>query len=158
MKRFSLFFFAILFVFAVSGFAQTRLSRQQKKAEEYIRKSEAEWAASVATGDSSVIERILADDFCGVDPKGPFYDKKSMVANTKEAPKYFKSNSLDGVKIRFFGENFAVAQGTESWEQFNGKKGQWVWTDTWVKRIGVWQIVAAQDLVPAARVEPPGAK
>jgi len=41
----------------------------QKEAERYISESERQWAESVASGDTSVIERILADDFVGVDPK-----------------------------------------------------------------------------------------
>src|SRR4051794_1397994 len=65
----------------------------QKEAERYIVDSERQWAESVATGDTTVLERILADDFVGVDPKGPFYDKAKMIAHTREAPKYFASTS-----------------------------------------------------------------
>ena len=79
-----------------------------KKAEEYIRESEKQWAESVASGDTSVIKRILADDFIGVDPEGNQYDKQSMVRGTFTARTYFKSNHLNDVKIRFY-ENFAIA-------------------------------------------------
>jgi hypothetical protein len=41
-----------------------------KVAERYIVESERQWAASVATGDTSTEQRILADDFIGVDPGG----------------------------------------------------------------------------------------
>ena len=132
------------------GWAQTSNSTNSPKqtaAERYIRDSEAKWAESVATGDSSVVERILADDFIGVDPNGKVYGKVEMIADTKTAPKYFRSNKLDYVNIRFFG-NTAVAQGSESWERQNGTLGQFVWMDTWVKRKGKWQIVAAEDLIP----------
>ena len=44
-------------------------AENQKEAERYILESERQWAESVATGDASAIERILADDFVGVDPK-----------------------------------------------------------------------------------------
>src|SRR5690242_15802416 len=57
--------------------------------ERYIRESESQWAESVANGDASVVERILADDFLGVDPDGNVYDKAKMVADTREAPKEF---------------------------------------------------------------------
>jgi hypothetical protein len=52
------------------------------------------------------------------------------------------------VKVRFFGDT-AVAQGSESWERRTGKPrlGRFVWTDTWVRRNGHWQIVAAEDLI-----------
>jgi hypothetical protein len=126
-------------------------SSGQKEAEDYIRKSESEWAESVANGDAAVIERILADDFVGVDPKGKLYDKPTMISETKEGPKHFVSNHLEDVKIRFFGDNTAVAQGSESWVRRNGEHGRFVWTDTWILRNGRWQIVAAEDLIPPTK-------
>jgi ketosteroid isomerase-like protein len=118
----------------------------QKEAEHYITESERQWAESVASGDRSVIQRILADDFIGVDPKGQHYDKAKMISETADGPKYFVSNHLNDIKIRFYGDS-AVAQGNESWERKNGERGRFVWTDTWIRRNGQWQIVAAEDLI-----------
>ena len=126
----------------------------QKEAERYIRESESQWAESVANGDSSVIEKILADDFVGVDIKGHHYDKPKMVTETADGPKYFVSNHLNDVKIRFYGDT-AIAQGSESWERRNGERGRFVWTDTWLRRNGRWQIVAAEDLI-APEAKSPG--
>lgn len=119
-------------------------------AERYIRDSERQWAESVASGDSSVVARILADDFVGVDPKGRQYTKAQMVADTRTAPQYFASNHLNDVRVRFYG-SMAVAQGSESWVRRKGepKHGRFVWTDTWLVRNGKWQIVAAEDLTVA---------
>lgn len=75
--------------------------RDHREAERYIIESERAWAESVATGDSSVVERILADDFVGVDPKGRAYDKSRMVSETREASKYFVSNHANEIKVRF---------------------------------------------------------
>ena len=118
----------------------------QKQAERYIIESERQWAESVATGDSSVVERILADDFVGVDPKGRLYDKAKMIADTRDSRQNFVSNHLNEVKVRFYGET-AIAQGDESWERRTGERGRFVWTDTWIRRNGRWQIVAAEDLI-----------
>ncbi len=119
-----------------------------EKAEQYIRESEKQWAEAVASGDSTVIQRILADDFIGVDTKGSQYNKQHEVHGTADAPKYFKSNHLNDVKIRFYG-NTAVAQGDETWVRYSGEQltGRFVWTDTWVLRNDKWQIVAAEDLI-----------
>ena len=46
------------------------------------------------------------------------YNKDHEVHNTPEGPKYFKSNHLNDIKIRFYG-NMAVAQGDEI--MINGK-------------------------------------
>jgi ketosteroid isomerase-like protein len=126
----------------------TSCARQgsQHDAERYIIESERQWAESVASGDSSVVERILADDFVGVDPEGRLYDKAKMISMTPDGPKLFASNHANAVKVRFYGDA-AVAQGDETWERRNGERGRFVWTDTWVRRNGKWQIVAAEDLI-----------
>jgi len=148
MKKVLFFALTLLLVSSATAQTQRRTKPDRTSAEAYIRASEAQWAESVASGDTKAIERILADDFIGTDPKGNLYDKATMIADTKDAPKYFVSNHLDQVKIRFFG-NTAVAQGSESWERRNGERGRFVWTDTWVRRNGRWQIVAAEDLIAA---------
>jgi ketosteroid isomerase-like protein len=144
----------VLATLVCCGFCSCRPSYDQKEAERYITESEKQWAESVASGDKSVIERILADDFVGVDPKGGLYDKAKMVSETADAPKYFASNHLNEVKIRFYGDT-AIARGNESWERKNGERGRFVWTDTWLRRNGRWQIVAAEDLIaPQPTVSP----
>jgi Domain of unknown function (DUF4440) len=118
----------------------------EKETERYIVESERQWAESIATGDATTIERILADDFLGVNPKGTLYDKAKIITDTRNAPQYFVSNHLNEVKVRFYG-NTAIAQGDESWERRTGERGRFVWTDTWLRRNGRWQIVAAEDLI-----------
>jgi len=113
----------------------------------YIEKAESDWAETVATHDCSVLERILADDLVGVDVNGSTYTKAANVNTCKTQTSSFASNHLDEVKIRFYGDT-AIAQGSESWKLKNGKSGKFVWTDTWLKRNGKWQIVAAEDLIP----------
>jgi aminopeptidase C len=95
----------------------------------------------------SVLERVLADDFVGVDIDGSHYSKADAIKDFRTHPSEFASNHLNGVEIRFYGDT-AVAQGNESWKKKNGTLGKFVWTDTWIKRAGKWQIVAAEDLVP----------
>jgi uncharacterized protein DUF4440 len=116
----------------------------ENEARQYITESERQWAESVATGQTGDVERIVADDFVGIDTHGKTYDKAQMIADTRKGPEYFVSNHLNNVEIRFYGNT--VAQGSESWEKRNGDRGRFVWTDTWLRRNGRWQIVAAEDL------------
>jgi ketosteroid isomerase-like protein len=117
-------------------------------AERYIKESERLWAESSATGDTPFVERIVAEDFVGVDPDGGFYDKAKEIADTRESPKEFISNHVNEVKVRFYGDT-AIAQGSESWVRRTQTplRGRYVWTDTWIRRKGKWQIVAAEDLM-----------
>jgi ketosteroid isomerase-like protein len=149
MKVFGTLCFTILLYSSSFLFAKP-VDKSQTESERYIIESERQWAESVASGETNAIERILADDFVGVSPEGAMYDKKTMVADTRTAPQVFLSNHLNGVKVRFFGDT-AVAQGSESWEKRKGQPryGRFVWTDTWIRRNGQWQIVAAEDLTLA---------
>jgi len=135
-----------LAIIGVLSLCDCTVRKDQKETERYILDSEHQWAESVATGDTSSIERILADDFIGVDPKGHLYTKRQMIDETRNAPKYFVSNRLNDVKVRFYGKA-AIAQGSETWEKHSGERGRFVWTDTWLQRNGRWQIVAAEDLI-----------
>jgi ketosteroid isomerase-like protein len=113
----------------------------------YIRQAESDWAGSVVTNDVSVIERILADDFVGVDIDGSHYSKADVIKDYRTKPSEFASNHVNEVVVRFYGDA-AVAQGSESWKKKDGTPGTFFWTDTWIKRHGKWQVVAAEDLVP----------
>ena len=113
-------------------------------AERYIRAGEAEWAASVATSDASILKRILADDFVWVlDDR--VLDKPTAVREAEDGPGKFVSNRLDYAHIRFFGAT-AVVQGREHWVKRDPhREGHFIWTDTWMLCGGTWKIVNSQD-------------
>jgi ketosteroid isomerase-like protein len=121
----------------------------QQATEQYIRQCEAQWAEDTASGKTENVQQFLAEDFIGVDTSGKMYDKKKEIQGLADDAKHFVSNHVNEIKIRFFGDT-AVAQGSESWvgKEADGKerRGRFVWTDTWVKRDGKWQVVAAEDL------------
>ena len=135
-----------LVILGMLCFCGCSVQNRQEETKRYILESERQWAESVATGDTSAIQRILADDFIGVDPKGHQYNKQQMLDETRNAPKYFVSNRLNDVKVRFY-HRTAIAQGSETWEKRSGERGRFVWTDTWLRRKGRWQIFAAEDLI-----------
>ena len=142
MRRLSLNLTLLLVAHLMS--AQTNERSEDRT---YIQKAESEWAESVTNHDCAVLERILADEFVGVDVDGTHYSKADTANDCKTKPSKFEFNHLDKVEIRFF-QDMAVAQGSESWKLKRGTAGKFVWTDTWLKRNGKWQIVAAEDLIP----------
>jgi hypothetical protein len=142
-----LIFIAILLLF--TPMVVVRSADDHAKDRAYIRQGESDWAESLVTNGVSVLERILADDFVGVEIDGSHYSKADAIKDYRTHPSEFVSNHLDEVEIRFFGDA-AVAQGSESWKKKDGTAGKFVWTDTWIRRDGKWQVVAAEDLVPPA--------
>jgi Domain of unknown function (DUF4440) len=112
---------------------------------------ERKWAEGVCT-NNGVISELLADDFQGTSTRGERYNKEDELRDEK-APHSGHGCALDDTRVRFFslssGEDVAILYGSE---HAIGKdkthpyaKQCQVWTDTWLKRDGKWQIAAAQD-------------
>jgi hypothetical protein len=117
-------------------------------AERYIKQKEAEWAEQSVSNDDGLLRRLLADDYIGVSSSAQVETKKRQIEEALAAqkqPSEFVSNRVDYVDVRFFSDNLAVAQGQESWVLTNGEHGRYIWTDTWLRRKGQWQIIASQD-------------
>jgi hypothetical protein len=97
-------------------------------------------------GPQPGLKDVFADDFQGTSTSGSRYGKQevTLTGNNRQC-------ELGDVKIHFFGDNLAMAYGSESSiaKGADGKeyKRCLVWTDTWLKRGGKWQIIAAQDNV-----------
>lgn len=94
------------------------------------------------------LEEVFADDFQGTAPDGTRYGKEEAVAPLKNPDRQCK---FGDVKVHFFGDDLAIAYGNESSirKGADGKeyKRCLAWTDTWLKRDGKWQLIAAQDNV-----------
>ncbi len=111
--------------------------------------AERKWAEAGCT-PNGIEKSILAEDFHGVSPEGEEYSKKDMVAEAGTSAPAERGCVMYGVKVHYFGANMAVLYGSES-AIVKGKDGKeftrkLTWVDTWLKRDGKWQIVAAEDL------------
>ena len=110
--------------------------------------AERQWAEAACT-HNKIAEQILADDFQGTSPEAKRYTKSEEVTDTGDRSKTAKDCRLLDAKVRFFGESLAMVYGSESSVR-KAKDGSdrprcLIWTDTWLKRNGKWQIIAAQD-------------
>ncbi len=106
------------------------------------------WGQAFVTGDAPAVERLLADDFIGIDTKGNRYDKASALRDVREGPQ-LTSDNVTNIVVRVYG-NTAVAQADEHeiGPAPENKRYERVFTDTWIKINGQWRIVAAEDLDP----------
>ena len=105
------------------------------------------WAESDCNPQPELKE-MFADEFQGTWIDGSRYGKDEAISTSKDR---YRQCQLGDVKIQFFGETVAIAYGSESsiLIRADGKENKrcLVWTDTWLKRDGKWQIIAAQDNV-----------
>ena len=118
----------------------------------YMRQAEEDWAALAVRPIPGLLERIIADDYVGVNSDTVVRDKAKMIALAAEPPSgKYVSSKLDYVHYRHFGDT-VLAQGGESLQRKDGGPDySLIWTDVWMWRDGKWQIVASQDSVLPAK-------
>jgi|SRR5579863_74310 hypothetical protein len=132
----------------VSGQAQqSHWASPEDKTADYIITMERKWAEGVCV-DNGVVAGLLADDFQGTSTKGVRFTKADELKDEKSV-RTARECGLDTAKVHFFGDSLALVYGSEhaigkDKAQPNAKVCQ-VWTDTWLKRDGSWQIIASHD-------------
>ncbi|MHB8404681.1 MAG: nuclear transport factor 2 family protein [Gammaproteobacteria bacterium] len=108
------------------------------------------WAHTACSSVPDALKAAFAEDFQGTSPKGMRYGRPATSWGGKGDN---TDCQLQDIKIRLFGESMAVAYGNESSvsrkKDGTTQKHCLAWTDTWLKRNGKWQIIAAQDNVVA---------
>jgi hypothetical protein len=154
MKLTSIILVLVLALSLLSGFTlpsvaqESRWGSPDEDAVKFIKAAEGKWA-SLACSPQPDLKAVIADDFQGTSPSGRRYGKDEAI--TTDTKSLSRDCQLGEVKVRFFGDSIAIAYGAESWigkanDRKDTKRCQ-VWTDTWLKREGKWQIVAAQDTI-----------
>ena len=152
MKLTSITLVLVLALSLLGGFTSPSVAQESRwgspdeETLKFIKAAEGKWA-SLACSPQPDLKAVIADDFQGTSPSGRRYGKDEAI--TTDTKSLSRDCQLGEVKVRFFGDSIAIAYGAESWtdKANDGKdtKRCQVWTDTWLKREGKWQIVAAQD-------------
>jgi hypothetical protein len=132
----------------VPAFAQqSHWASTDDKTANYIVDMERKWAEGVCV-NNGVVAGLLADDFQGTSSKGERFTKADELKD-EGGPRIAHDCGLDEAKVRFFGDGVALVYGSEHAVGKDKSKPSarvcQVWTDTWLKRGGTWQIVASQD-------------
>ena len=139
--------FGIIVVVAARG-QQGQWAAADNATAKFMVDAERQWAEA-ACNHNRIAENILAEDFQGTSPEGERYHKSEEVAEVADVSKTAQDCRLLDAKVRFFGDELAIVYGTESSlrraEDGTAKTRCLIWTDTWLKRKGNWQIIAAQD-------------
>ena len=108
------------------------------------------WPNAVAKRDTAMFEKTLAPGFVYTEDSA-FISRADLISAMATGPDTVLSGSNEDMKVHDFG-NTAVVTGILILNG-RGKDGAFVrryrFTDTWMKRDGNWQIIAAQDyLIP----------
>ncbi len=110
---------------------------------------EDDWASALVKRDRVTFERLLADGFVYTE-NDQIMDRRAVLNSVVGGSDTVAAAHNDSMVVHRFGPVTAVVTG---WLVVGGRgaNGQFPrryrFTDTWVKRGGRWQIVAAQDYV-----------
>lgn len=121
----------------------------------FILDAEQQWEEAACNHNKSP-ETILADDFWGTAPDGTQYGKAEEVKDTEDPSKSARHCHISDSRVRLFGDSVALVygKGFSVRKLKDGHDGPrcLIYTDTWLKRNGKWQIVAAHDTqVPCSK-------
>jgi hypothetical protein len=94
------------------------------------------------------MEKILAPDFVGTNPRGRKSGKSAAIVSAKEGPSIFESAQAGPIEVRVFGD-MALAFGGDMLVLKNGPAREitTAWTDTWLLRHGEWLAIASHESV-----------
>ncbi len=142
--------FFILFITLIyfSGFSQkiNISAKEQKEITRQILKIEYAWAQTFVSGNFSILEKFLADDYVGSDNISS-RTKSEELESYRQNKSKVNSATTDKMKVHVFTANAAVVTGElvlkgldESGKPFNNGIR---FTGTYVKRNQLWQCVSA---------------
>jgi ketosteroid isomerase-like protein len=139
-------------MFAVCLFVTASMLAYGQGVEQTLTQMEKDWSkvgmnkANVAN-DVKTAERMMADDWVGIDFLGTTISKAQSIANLRSGAATTQSIELGPIKVRVFGDTAVVTVSDTEKSTYNGKdsSGKYVWTDIYANRNGKWQCVASQS-------------
>ena len=113
--------------------------------EQELIKLEDGWITALLKSDVAYCDRILADNYTETDDTGSVSTKAQRLADIKSGNSKCIASVLENRQVRVYGDTAVFTALCTQKAQYNGKdsSGQFQWTDTWVRRDGRWQCVAA---------------
>ncbi len=113
---------------------------------------ERDWSQADIHKDATALDRILAEDWIGIDFEGTVLTKAQALDGLASDSGSLETTVLRDMKVRIYG-NTAIITGTDiEKSEYHGKdsSGKYLWTDVFVLRNGLWQAVSSQSTKLAA--------
>ena len=130
-----------------------RAQNDRKSVEETLVRMEHDWSQADTKKDAAELNRILAEDWIGVDFEGTFLNKTQALEGIRSDATSLETTVLSDMKVRVYG-NTAIVTGTDTEKsEYHGRdsSGRYLWTDVFVMRDGKWQAVSSQSTKVAGR-------
>jgi ketosteroid isomerase-like protein len=146
-------FFALTAILALALFPAPAAQDKSGSADEIqVRQLERAWNQAEMKQEIGAVDNLVADSMVYTDYDGTFMNKKEYMKWVVDPDQKADHLYDEGMNVQVYG-NAAVATGIYRETGTNKGKPYAVrsrYTDTWIRRAGVWQCVASQStLLPA---------
>jgi len=148
LKHISIWLVMVVVAIITAQAQQGRWAPSDDATAKFMLDAERQWQ-DASCDHNKITEKILADDFLGTLPDGTQYGKDEEVKETEDPSKSASACRVSDARVRLFGDNLAIVYGkayfVRKLKDGRDEHGCLFFTDTWLKRGGKWQIVAAHD-------------
>ena len=119
---------------------------QGENAEQQIKTLGEQLNAANLKGDTSFLEKVLADDYTGVRGDGSVLTKAQEIEKYKSGAIKYETNDVQDLKIRVYGHTAVSTSLSSSKNMRDGQQhiGTTRNIRVWVKQKGTWKCVAYQ--------------
>ena len=131
------------------------LLHREDKLHREIENLESQWRTALMQNDVATINRLLADDYLGINPNGTLETKADALAQRRSGTTKISSIDPINMKIRVYGDTAVVTSQVEL-QGHDGERdisGRYHYTRVYSRRSGEWKVVSFE----ASRI-PPGSK
>jgi ketosteroid isomerase-like protein len=134
--------------------AAVPLLHREDRLRREIENLESQWRTALMQNDATTINRLLADDYLGINPNGTLETKADAMAQQRLGVVKIVSIEPDNVKIRVYGDTAVVTsqvdvQGRDGDRDIGGR---YHYTHVYSRRSGDWKVVSFEaSRLPAGR-------
>ncbi|HEY8188375.1 MAG TPA: nuclear transport factor 2 family protein [Pyrinomonadaceae bacterium] len=135
----------------VANAQATAKEAKDSKVEQTLMQLERNWSAAYLRHDTAAIDRILADDYVGIDGRGVMTNKAQEIEDAKgpkpgepEPAFLILDDTITDMKVRVYGNVSIINRRSVEKVKIRGKETnvEYRRTTVWVKRDGRWQCVS----------------
>lgn len=120
------------------------LLRHEDRQHKEIESLEAEWRGALVRNDDSTLNRLLADDYLGVNPDGTLETKADALALRRSGALKITRIDPDNIKIHVYGDTAVVSSlvDVDGQEGERDISGRYHYTRVYRRRAGLWKVVS----------------
>ena len=123
------------------------LLHREDRLHKEIENLESQWRTALVQNDVATINRLLADDYLGINPNGTLETKADALAQRRAGTTKISSIDPINMKVRVYGDTAVVTSqvNVEGHEGDRDISGRYHYTRVYSRRDGEWKVVSFEQ-------------